>query len=86
MEQPEWDRQNKAARTELPEQDCQHRAAKIRQPGQDKKERTSEKHSQYSTARTASRNNSARTEKPGQGKQTGQQNRTASTVLLGQDI
>jgi hypothetical protein len=37
MGQPEWDRQNKTARTELPEQDYQHRTAKIRQPGKTRK-------------------------------------------------
>jgi hypothetical protein len=41
-----------SVRTELLEQDCQHRAAKIRQLGEDKKERTAEKDSQNSTART----------------------------------
>jgi hypothetical protein len=56
MEQPEWDRQNKTART-----------AKIRQPGQDTKERTAEK-----TARTGQLDRTVRTGHPGQGKQTGE--------------
>ena len=70
MGQPEWDGQNKTARTELTEQDCQHRAAKIRQPEQDKKEMTAEK-----TARTGQLDRTGRSIQP----ERDSQNRTSRT-------
>jgi hypothetical protein len=92
--QPEWDWQNKTARTELREQDCQHRATKKGQPGQDRKERTAEhpeQDSRNSTARTGqleqdSQNNSALTGQPEYNNQDragrqDRQNRTVSTAL-----
>ncbi len=84
MGQPEWDRQNKTARTELTEQDCQHRAAKKGQPGQEKKERTAEK-----TLRTGQLDRTGRSIQPERESQnrtsrTGQADKRARTGLLAQ--
>jgi hypothetical protein len=51
MGQPEWERQNKTARTELTEQDCQHRAAKKKTARTRQKGDNSRKDSQNRTAR-----------------------------------
>ncbi len=70
--QPESDRQNKTARTELPVQDCQHRAAEIRQPHKTKRE-DSRIDSQIRTQNIQDRASCQET-----------QNRTTSTALSGQ--
>jgi hypothetical protein len=75
-------------RTELIEQDCHYRAAKKDSPGKTKRrgqqKRLPEQDSWIGQADLFSQNRTVRTGHPGQGKQT-EQDRTASTLLSGQD-